>query len=278
MKSFFHPRKWAALALLTSLAWPVWSHDVGLQLYSLRNQMAEDFSASIAQVKAWGITSVEGGGNLHGLSLNQFKSILDEHQISIVSVDTHYEELRDNPIAVAYKAKFFGAKYATVYWIPHDGPFDLADANTAIEVFNRAGELLAANGITLQYHPHGYEFAEHPDGTLLDYMIKNVTAAKFQMDVFWIKQGGYDPVDFLNRYPTKFTSLHLKDRAHGTPDSKDGKADIEASVALGTGDIDIAKVVDVAKQLGIKYFFIEDESSRVLQQVPQSVEYLKQID
>ena len=278
MKSFFQPRKWAVLVLLSGLTLPVWAHEIGLQLYSLRNQMAEDVPAAIAQVRDWGINAVEGGGNLYGHSVTEFKSILDKNHVEVVSVDTTYEEVRDNPIAVAYKAKFFGARFATFYWIPHSGMFDIEKAKEAVDVLNKAGALLAENGITLQYHPHGYEFFPHEDGTILDYMLKNVTEATFQMDVFWIKQGGQDPVDFLNRYPGKFTSLHLKDRAIGTADTTDGKADVEVNVVLGSGDVGIDKVVAVAKQQGIKYFFIEDESSRVMLQVPQSIRYLLELD
>lgn len=264
----------AICLLLTPLAM---AHELGLQLYSLRHQMEQDLPKSIAAVEQWGLHAVEGGGNLYGYSLSDFKALLDRHHIQVVSADTSYEEVRDNPIAIAYKAKFFGARYATFYWIPHEGTFDIEAAKAAVDVLNNAGKILAANGITLQYHPHGYEFFPHEDGTILDYMLKNVKYAKFQMDVFWIKQGGQDPVDFLTRYPGKFTSLHLKDRQHGTPDSQDGRADVEANVVLGKGDVGIDRVVDVAKQQGIKYFFIEDESSRVMLQVPESIKYLMKL-
>ncbi|MDM7860184.1 sugar phosphate isomerase/epimerase [Alteromonas sp. ASW11-36] len=278
MKPFRQLRKWVLMSALVSLTLPAVAHEIGLQLYSLRNQMAEDVPTAIAQVREWGIHAVEGGGNLYGHSVTEFKSILDKNHVEVVSVDTTYEEVRDNPIAVAYKAKFFGARFATFYWIPFTGMFDIEKAKEVVEVMNKAGALLAENGITLQYHPHGYEFFPYEDGTILDYMLKNVTEAKFQMDVFWIKQGGQDPVDFLTRYPGKFTSLHLKDRAHGTVDTTDGTADVEVNVVLGSGDVGIDKVVKIAKQQGIKYFFIEDESSRVLLQVPESIRYLLELD
>ena len=259
---------------------PSYGQEVGLQLYSLRNQMAEDLPKAIQAVDDWGIHAVEGGGNVYGHSLTAFKALIDKHHIQVVSVDTTYEEVRDNPMAVAYKAQFYGARFATFYWIPHDGskPFSIEKAQEAVEILNTAGAILKANGVTLQYHPHGYEFFPHEDGTILDYMLNNVTEAKFQMDVFWIKQGGQDPVDFLKRYPGKFTSLHLKDRQHGTEDTTTGQADVEVNVVLGTGDVGIEAVVKEAKRQGIKYFFIEDESSRVMLQVPQSIRYLMKLN
>ncbi len=250
---------------------------MGLQLYSLRNQMAEDTKQALAYVKKWGINAVEGGGMLHGKSLMDFKALLEEHDIEIVSVDTSFEEMRDNPMGAAYKAHYYGAKYATIYWVPHNGDigFTIDDANATIKVLNEGGKVLKEHGITLQYHPHGYELTEYQDGTLLDHIIQNVTEADIQMDVFWIKQGGGNPVEILRKYEGRFTSLHLKDRLPGSPNSSTGSADVETNVVLGDGDVGISEVIKEARKQGIKYYFIEDESSRVLTQIPKSIQYIK---
>jgi sugar phosphate isomerase/epimerase len=272
--------KVALLILTLGIAAPVFSHELGLQLYSLRNQMEKDLPTAFQQINSWGIKVAEGGGALYGYPLDEYKSLLTKNHIQVVSVDTSFEEVRDNPMAVVYKAKYFGSRYATVYWIPHDPVkgFGIDDAKTAVAVFNTAGKRLEANGITLQYHPHGYEFLPYEDGTILDYMLDNITQAAFQMDVFWMKQGGMDPTKILQKYPGRFLSLHLKDRKKGTENSSDGAADKEASVILGSGDVGIASVVAEAKKQGIRYFFIEDESKKVISQIPQSLEYLKQLE
>ena len=255
------------------------AHEIGLQLYSVRHQI-EDLPNTIKQIKDWGIKIVEGGGALYGHPVEEYKLQLLKNNIQVVSVDASFEELRDNPIAVVYKAKFFGSRYATFYWVPHDQQkgFGLEDAKRAVKVMNEAGKLLKENGITLQYHAHGYEFMPHEQGTILDYIIENTQHAAFQMDVFWMKQGGMDPTALLQKYPGRFLSLHLKDRKKGTPNSSNGQADPEATVVLGTGDIDIASVVAEAKKQGIRYFFLEDESSRVVSQIPKSLTYLKNLD
>lgn len=253
------------------------SNQLGLQLYSLRNHFPKDFSGTVEQIADWGIQHVEGGGALHGQSIDSFKAALDEQNIEVVSVDTSYEEVRDNPIAVAYKAKYFGARYATIYWASHDGAlgFTFDDAQRLVKILNEGGELLAKEGITLQYHPHGYEFGTHKDGTLLDYIIQNTKHAQFQMDVFWIKQGGADPVEILQKYKGRFTSLHLKDRLKGSPNTTTGSANVQTNVVLGTGDVGIEAVVKEAKKQNIRYFFLEDESDRVISQIPKSIEFLK---
>jgi sugar phosphate isomerase/epimerase len=263
-----------------SLSGITFAHELGLQLYSVRKQMEQDLPKAFSQINQWGIKIVEGGGALYGHPVEEYRNQLLKNDLQIVSVDASFEELRDNPIAVVYKARYFSSRFATFYWIPHDSAkgFDLEDAKGAIEVMNKAGKLLKENGITLQYHAHGYEFLPYEDGTLLDYIIENVEHAAFQMDVFWMKQGGMNPTKILQKYPGRFLSLHVKDRKKGTQNSTNGKADVESNVVLGTGDVGIASIIAEAKKQGIRYFFIEDESSRVMSQVPKSIKYLNSLD
>jgi sugar phosphate isomerase/epimerase len=273
------PWRGILVTLCGVLAWPVHAGEIGLQLYSLRHQLADNQPEAIAQVRAWGFQVVEGAGGLDPDGSRALKAQLDANGLTLVSVGTSFEELHDQPEAVVERARVFGAKLAMLAWIPHDGArgFTLEDAQDAVEVLNRAGALLAQQGITLQYHLHGYEFMPHGEGTLADYMITGVTDAQFQMDVFWIKQGGADPVALLQKYPGRFVSLHLKDREPGTPDSTDGQADDDSNVVLGSGDVGIAAVLEEARRQGIRYWFIEDESSRVLEQIPLSLEYLESL-
>lgn len=254
--------------------------ELGLQLYSLRNEFDKDVPSTMALVKELGFSIVEGGGNLHNTSIEDFKALLIKHEIQVVSADTSFEEVRDNPMGVAYKAKYYGAKYVTIYWVPHDEQIGVTieHVKELVNILNTGGKILAEQGITLQYHPHGYELRPHGDGTMLDYIIRNTKHAQFQMDVFWIKQAGASPLNILKKYPGRFTSLHLKDRLPGSPYSSNGRADVEkTNVVLGTGDAQIAEVVTEAQKQGIKYYFLEDESSRVVQQLPKSLKFVKSL-
>ncbi len=117
----------------------------------------------------------------------------------------------------------------------------------------------------------------YENGTFFDYLAKNLNLAfaNFEMDVFWIKHPGQDPVALLRKYPNRFLLMHLKDRKPGTEGNQLGHADVETNVVLGTGDVGIAEIMKVAKQYGVKHFFIEDESSRSMEQVPLSLQFLK---
>ena len=244
-------------------------------MYSLRNQFKEDIPSTLKLINDWGITVLEGGDS-YGMPEEEFKGLLAKNNLKVVSVGAGFNDLANAPEEVVKKAKSYGATYVMCAWIPHDGNnFDISDTQKAVEVFNRAGKILRDNGIKLAYHAHGFEFRPYKDGTLFDYMAQNAKYFDFEMDVYWVHHGGEDPLKLLKKYPSKFILLHLKDMEKGTKKDNTGHADVETNVVLGTGEVDIAGVVAEAKKLGIKYMFIEDECSRVVEQVPKSLRYLE---
>ena len=269
----------AAILVLILSARGVSAQEIGLQFYSLREQFKTDVPGTLAVIKSWNIKIIEGGST-YGMPQDEFKKLVAANGLQIVSVGADFNELATNPQIAIDNAKAFGASYVVCFWIPHNGDdFTIDDAKKGVEVFSKAGKLLAENGLTLCYHPHGYEFRAYEDGTLFDYMVKNTDPKhfNFEMDVFWIKHPGQDPVALLKKYPGRFKLMHLKDRKRGTPGNQNGKADVESNVILGQGDVGIKAVVKAGRKAGVKYFFIEDESSRSLQQIPQSLNYLKSL-
>lgn len=253
----------------------VTAQEVGLQLYSLRNQFKEDIPSTLKLINDWGITVLEGGDS-YGMPEEEFKGLLAKNNLKVVSIGAGFNDLANAPEQVVKKAKSYGATYVMCAWIPHDGNnFDIVDTKKAVEVFNRAGKILKDNGLKLAYHAHGFEFRPYKDGTLFDYMAENAKYFDFEMDVYWVHHGGEDPLKLLRKYPSKFILLHLKDMEKGTKKDNTGHADVETNVILGTGEVDIAGVVAEAKKMGIKYMFIEDECSRVVDQVPKSLRYLE---
>jgi sugar phosphate isomerase/epimerase len=265
------------LACLILFTGQIQAQEIALQLYSLRNEMREDMKGSHQLIADWGIKYIEGGGT-YGMELNEYKKFISDLGLSVIAVGADFKQLQENPQAIIDNAKAYGAKYATCFWIPHtNGEFSIKETQEAIKVFNEAGKILKDAGITLCYHPHGYEFQPYNNGTLFDELLKNAKNYDFNMDVFWVQMGGGDPLAIMKKYPKKFPLLHLKDRAIGTPGSSDGRGDVETNVVLGTGDVDIHGLIKQAQKSGTKYLIIEDESSRSVQQIPQSVAYIKKV-
>ena len=252
------------------------SAPVGLGLYSFRNQFAKDIPGTMVKIRQMGFREVEVAGT-YGLSAADFRKVLDQNNLKAISIGASFDDLDRNVPKVLAEARAVGAKYVACFWIPHDGDvFTLNDADRAIDVFNTAGRLLTDNGITLCYHTHGYEFQTYKDGTFFDYLAENLDPklVLFEMDIFWVKAPGYDPIALLQKYPKRFPLMHLKDRKPGTPDSNTGHSDVESNVTLGQGDVGIAAIMKQARKLGVKHFFIEDESSRSMEQMPGSLAFL----
>ena len=251
---------------------------VGVQLYSLRDQFSKDVPGTMELLSSWGIKVIEGGENTYGVEESEFIDLLQKNGLKTASVGASFEELRDNPEKSLQRAKSFGASYVMCAWISHkDNHFNIENAKEASKVFNTAGKLLKQNGVTLVYHPHGYEFKPYEDGTLFDYLAKNAKNYDFEMDVYWVVHGGESPMRLFERYPNKFKLMHLKDMRKGTVGNTTGHGDVEDNVVLGTGMIDIEALFIKGKELGVEYMFIEDESSRVVAQIPSSLEFLSKI-
>lgn len=271
-------KKILTLLLLIAFLLPTMAQDIGLQLYSLRNQFKKDVPGTLDLIQSWGITTLEGGDS-YGVPLEEFKAMLAERNFNMVSVQGAYMDLKNDVEKVIKSAKDYGATYVMCAWIDHKGDdFDIDNTKEAIEVFNVAGKRLKEEGLQLVYHAHGYEFRPYEDGTLFDYMAKNAEHFAFEMDVYWIKHGGADPMSLLNKYPDKFQLMHLKDMEKGLTGNNTGHSDVETNVVLGAGQIDMAALVKRGKELGVEYMFIEDESSRVVEQVPQSLKFLKGLE
>lgn len=255
------------------------AQEIGLQLYSLRNQFKTDVPGTLAKIKSWGIKQIEGGGT-YGLPMADYKKMLAQNGLKMVSIGADFQKLADNPQAIINEAKAFGATYVMCAWVPHQGDdFTMDDIKKAITVFNTAGKVLADAGLKFCYHPHGYEFRPYEAGTMFDYLVKNTDKryVNFEMDVFWVKHPGQDPVALLNKYPDRFLMMHLKDRKPGTEGNQGGHAPDETNVVLGQGDVGIAEVMKAAKKIGVKYYFIEDESPVSEEQIPQSLQFLKSL-
>lgn len=275
----FTKAKILALLFLSFFIKSAVGQEIGLELYSLREQFAKDAPGTMAKVRKMGFKDVEMSGT-YGLAFPEFIKILAENEINVVSYGAEFEKIKNFPQTVVDEARSYGAKFVVVFWIPHDADnFTVEDVDNAAAVFNAAGKLMARYGLLLCYHPHGYEFKPYKDGTLFDYVVEKFDSrfVQFEMDVFWIKQAGQDPLATLKKYSNRFVLMHLKDRKKGTRESDNGKADVETNVVLGTGDVGIADVVREAKKLGIKHFFIEDESSRSEEQIPKSLRFIRTV-
>ncbi|WP_421825885.1 sugar phosphate isomerase/epimerase family protein [Larkinella sp.] len=257
----------------------IYTFPIGIQSYTYRNSFPKGVAATLDTIQSLGITEMEGG-TPKGVTTEEFKKMLKDRNISIPGTGAGYEQLVKDPMEVVKNAKELGSQFVMCAWIPHQkGNFTLENAKKAVEDFNRVGKVLKENGLTFCYHNHGFEFQPYEDGTLFDYMVKNTDPryVSFEMDILWATHGGADPVKLLNKYGNRWKLMHLKDLKKGVKGDFTGNTPQENDVILGTGQIDMPMVLKTAKKVGIKHYFIEDESNIWSQQVPKSIAYLKNL-
>jgi sugar phosphate isomerase/epimerase len=258
---------------------PSFKGPIGLQLYSLRAQFGKGLPATLDEVQSWGIKYAELAGT-YKIPPADFKAQLLAHGIQPISGHFDYGLLRDHLDDVVRDAEAMGLQYAGCAWIPHNGPFDEKTCRETIAVFNHAGEVLAQHHIRFFYHTHGYEFQPYKDGTLFDLLMSetNPENVHYEMDIFWIVFPGQDPVKLLKKFPNRFELMHLKDMKKGlATGSLSGGTDVKNDVALGAGQIDMPAVLKAAQEIGVRWYFIEDESPISEEQIPQSLKYLAQV-
>jgi sugar phosphate isomerase/epimerase len=252
---------------------------VGLQLYSLREQFAKDVPGTLDKVKRWEVKDAELAGT-YGLTPEKFKAELKSRGIKPISAHFDYNRYKTDPEGVAAEARALGLQYAGCAWIPHEGDFNETTCREAAAVFNKAGEVMAKNGLKFFYHVHGFEFQPYGDGTLLDLLFKETDPklVHYQMDIFWIVFPGQDPVKLFQKYGDRWQLVHLKDMRKGTKTGAlTGSTDVKNDAALGTGLMDMPAILRAAEKAGVKWYFIEDESPWSEQQIPQSLQYLKDV-
>ena len=251
---------------------------LGVQLWTYRAQ-SKDPAAMLAMVRRLGFTHVETAG-LYGMTPQQSADALKAAGLRATSMHVSLDELKKNPTGVIATANALGAKYVGTAWYPHQGTFTEADARKAITDFNQIGRTMKDAGLQFFYHNHGYEPVPYADGTLLDLIIKETdpNLVKFEMDVLWTFLPNVDPAALIRKYPGRFKLMHIKDMKPGVARGSltGGLAD-SLQAAIGKGQVNWPEVLAAAEKDGFEYYYIEDETTDPIANVPPSITYLEQL-
>ncbi|MXV15145.1 sugar phosphate isomerase/epimerase family protein [Hufsiella ginkgonis] len=260
---------------------PLFPQKPGMVSYTYRNSFKTNVAATLDTIRSLGVTDMEFS-NLFGKTAAELRKLLDERGMICSSFGVSYPDATTKTDAVAADAKALGASYVRISGIPRNNktPFTVEEAKKAANDFNAAGKILKEKyNLTLVYHNHGFEFRDYEDGTLFDYIVKNTDPeyVSFEMDILWVVHPGKDPVSLLEKYGKRFHLMHLKDLKKGVVGDFSGGTPVDNDVALGTGQMNIPAILKAAKKAGIKHYYIEDESTHISTQVPQSIAYLKSL-
>jgi sugar phosphate isomerase/epimerase len=243
---------------------------VGLQLYTVRDLMKADLPGTIARVAGIGYKEVEFAGYF-GRTPAMIRELLKRNDLSSPSTHLPFESLESGWQRQLDDAKAIGHKWATIAWIPEEKRRTLDDWKRHAALFNRAGAQAKAAGLRFAYHNHDFELRSIDGQRPLDLLLSETdrSLVDFEMDLYWVKFGGGDPLDFFNRHPRRFPLVHVKDSA-GPPDNK--------MVDVGQGTIDFRSIFAQSEKAGIKHYFVEhDQPADPIATIGNSYRYLRDL-
>ncbi|MBA2458603.1 MAG: sugar phosphate isomerase/epimerase [Gemmatimonadales bacterium] len=225
---------------------------IGIQLYSVRSEMARDFEGTLARLAVIGYQEVEFAGYFDRRPAN-VKSILERYGLAAPSAHVPIDVLRRDWARTLDAANIIGHRYIVVPWLPEEDRRTLDDYKRVADEFNRLGAEAKRTGIRLAYHNHDSEFVP-VDGRLpYDFLLAGTVPAlvAFELDLMWIAKGGRDPRAYFRRHPGRFEMVHVKDST-GAPDYR--------QVDVGAGTFDFRSIFDQHEQAGIRHAFVEHDN------------------
>ncbi|MBE7176121.1 MAG: TIM barrel protein [Mucilaginibacter polytrichastri] len=254
------------------LAMPKKGELLGIQLYSVRDEMGKDPLGTLKQIAAIGYKNVEHANyvqhKFYGYEPAEFKKILADLGLKMPSGHTglqeaHWDKAKndftDDWKKTVDNAALLGQEIVISPSMDHSFYEDYDKLKWFMGIFNKSGELCQKAGMKFGYHNHHEEFSKSLDGKQVYDIIMAETDPKLviqQLDIGNMMAGGAKAMDIINKYPGRFLSMHVKDEIKSTTDA----AGIESTV-LGTGIADAKMVTDAArKKAGTKHFIVEQES------------------
>ena len=245
---------------------------IGLQLYSVRQMLAKDYEGTLKKIASLGYQEVEAAG-YYNHTPQQVKDAMNGAGLHLVSSHHSSPDLSKDFDKILDFEKQLGVQYVVCSFPGFKDPakvkglkgkaaldaFSLDDYKWNADNFNHWGEKVKAAGMKFGYHNHTMEFRKKDGVVPLDEMIRLTDPAlvTFELDCGWVIVGGANPVDYIKRYPTRISMLHVKDFKH---------ADKPASIAapppaanLGQGTLDYKPVFEATKKGEIKHYFVEQE-------------------
>ena len=247
---------------------------IALQLYSVREQLKEDFIGTLRAVKEMGYDGVELVG-LYGYSAQELKNMFQEIGLIPLAVHAGFPEMAADPdFAAAYKG--LGCDYAIVSYLPPEFRPDSGRFDETIATLKEVIQHVEKSGLKLCYHNHDFEFQKIDDAYGLDILYKEIPDMMAELDSCWIKVAGEDPVKYIRKYAGRQALLHVKD-FFGTK-SADCRSDFEFR-PVGYGVQNFREILLAAEEADVSWLIVEQDAPSLeksaLECAKMSIDYLK---
>ena len=238
---------------------------VGLQLYSLRDQLPKDVKGGIEKVAAAGYKEVEPfgyskKGGFWGLDAKAFSNLLKANGLTTASghfgMDEYFVQGKTGDLeSYIEAANITGMSYVIVPSVNEEVLKTADQFKMVAEKMNKAAEICKKSGLKLGYHNHNFEWKPVDGTTFYDVLLKNTDPAlvHMEMDIFWVVRAGQDPIKIFEQHPGRYALCHIKDR---------DKTNTNINTEIGKGSINFKAILSESniKLAGLKHFIVEQEN------------------
>ncbi len=245
---------------------------VGIQMYTLRDEAEKDFLGTLRKVAAMGYEAVEFAGYF-GVSAKELRETLDEIGLAAPSahVGLDFSSLDNLQSALSKEIEYaqeVGLQYIITPGSPVPENPTLEDVTALIPFFEKASELVRAAGMKYGYHNHDFEFKKVNGQAIIDLWLERIPAEHMiaEFDLGWVQVGGASPAEYVSRYAGRVPLVHIKDFG---VDHKE--------TDLGLGAVDFNSIFEIADQAGILYYLVEQETyaSSSLESAKESLDFFR---
>lgn len=244
---------------------------IALQLYTLRDRLAQDFMGTLEAVSRLGFHGVELAGNYGGHDGPALKAVLENLKLEVAGLHVPIDKLENDLDAQIDFALALGSKYLVCPWLAPERYANEAAWHQVFASLEKIALACKARGLRLGYHNHTFEFEQRVGSELaFDALFAAVPDAIVEFDIAWGHAGGIASADYVKKYAGRLPLLHVKDVR------RDGAG--WATVELDRGEVPVQASLEAGAASGVEWFVLEQDHSAgdALQSVATSVTFLRE--
>ena len=245
---------------------------IGVQLYTVRNEMQKDFDGTLKTVAALGYKEFEFAG-YNNRSPKDVRSLIDGLGVTAPSAHFPMADFAKDTGKIIDTAKILGHSIVVLPFLMPNERKTLDDYKKLTAILNKSGEACKKAGIQMAYHNHDFEFKELEGKLPMDVILAETdkNLVKIEMDLGWISYAGKDPVEYFKKHPGRVVNVHVKDMDAKTK---------QITVEIGKGNVDFRRIFAAAKTGGVKHFFVEQDNTSIgaLESLKVSMAALKKLE
>lgn len=245
---------------------------VGIQLFTLREEAMQNFDDTLEKIADLGYEGIEFAGYFGDYEAKNLKKKMESLNLENAGSHIPYHTLKDDIDSVISYQLEAGSSSIVCPIIPEENRTSKKGYEEVVKVLNNAGEECRRQGIHFSYHNHAFELVE-VDGILpLEYILEqtNPEWVQAELDVYWLKKAGEDPVKWLERYKDRMKRIHIKDMT---------KDEEQFFAELGTGGLEVDRIIEQGEKTNAEWFIVEQDKTKKtpFESAAISMEYLKNI-